>query len=74
MGVALVAGTEDIPVIGFNNDTGRVIMPELFQLLVKTLSASDDSGDKIRHGLPFHRHPGLESLDGVISCIKLSVY
>ncbi len=67
MSVALVAGTENIPVIGLNDDTGRIIMPELFQLLVKTLSASDDGGNKIRHGLPFHRHPSLESLDGVIS-------
>ena len=67
MSVALVAGPENIPVIGLNDDTGRVVIPELFQLLVKTLSASDDSGNKIRHGLPFHRHPGLESLDGVIS-------
>jgi hypothetical protein len=67
MSVALVAGPENIPVIGLNDDTGRIIIPELFQLLVKTLSASDDSGNKIRHGLPFHRHPGLESLDGVIS-------
>ena len=68
MGVALVAGTENIPVIGLYNNAGSVIIAELFQLLMKTLSASDDSGNKIRHGLPFHRHPGLESLDGIISC------
>jgi len=69
MGIAFIAGSENIPVICLNNDAGCVIVTELFQL--KTLSASDDSGNKIRHGFPFHCHPGFKPLDGIGRALRI---